>query len=75
MGSTLSRWQKLYDRKKTGIVYGRYPAAHHPYGHGLPGYEEVEEGRKIPDLDASEEINACSIVAPIEVDGKKKTGW
>ena len=34
--------------------------------------KKLKKEGKIPDLDASEEINACSIVAPIEVDGKKE---
>ena len=34
--------------------------------------KKLKKEGKIPDLDASEEINACSIVAPIDVDGKKE---
>jgi phosphoribosylformylglycinamidine synthase len=34
--------------------------------------KKLKKEGKIPDLDASEEINACSIVVPITVDGKKE---
>jgi phosphoribosylformylglycinamidine synthase len=34
--------------------------------------KKLKKQGKIPDLDASEEINACSIVVPITVDGKKE---
>ena len=34
--------------------------------------KKLKKEGKLADLDASEEINACSIVVPIEVDGKKE---
>jgi phosphoribosylformylglycinamidine synthase len=34
--------------------------------------KKLKKEGKIPDLDASEEINACSIVVPITIDGKKE---
>ena len=34
--------------------------------------KKLKKEGKIPDLDASEEINACSIVVPITVDGRKE---
>lgn len=34
--------------------------------------KKLKKEGKLPDLDQSEEINACSIVVPIEVDGKKE---
>ena len=34
--------------------------------------KKLKKEGKIPDLDQSEEINACSIVAPITIDGKKE---
>ena len=34
------------------------------------GTKKLNKEGKLPDLDQSEEINACSIVVPIEVDGK-----
>ncbi len=30
---------------------------------------------KLEDQEESEEINACSIVVPVDIDGKKKSGW
>ncbi|MCQ2363714.1 MAG: phosphoribosylformylglycinamidine synthase, partial [Acidaminococcaceae bacterium] len=34
--------------------------------------KKLKKAGLLPDLDESEEINACSVVAPIEVDGKKE---
>ncbi len=34
------------------------------------GMKKLRQEGKLPDLDQSEEINACSVVVPIEVDGK-----
>ena len=30
---------------------------------------------KLEDQEESDEINACSIVVPVEIDGKQKSGW
>lgn len=37
------------------------------------GAKVLRKRGKIPDLDISEEINACSIEVPVEIDGKKET--
>ena len=37
-------------------------------------YERVEKKGLLDDLDVSDEINACSIVIPVEIDGKKRIG-
>ena len=34
------------------------------------GMKKLRKEGKLPDLDVSEEINACSIVVPVEIDGK-----
>jgi phosphoribosylformylglycinamidine synthase len=36
------------------------------------GMKKLRNEGKLPDLDQSEEINACSIVVPVEVDGKQE---
>lgn len=34
------------------------------------GMKELRKQGKLPDLDESEEINACSIIVPVEIDGR-----
>lgn len=36
------------------------------------GMKELKKQGRLPDLDESEEINACSIVVPVDVDGKEE---
>ncbi|MEM5770398.1 MAG: AIR synthase-related protein, partial [Bacillota bacterium] len=36
------------------------------------GMKELKKRGRLPDLDESEEINACSIVVPVDVDGKEE---
>ena len=38
------------------------------------GMKKLRSEGKLDDLDVSEEINACSIVVPVEIDGKQKNG-
>ena len=39
-------------------------------GSGTYGHEEAEKEGKLQDQEESDEINACSIVVPVEIDGK-----
>ena len=39
-------------------------------GPGAAGYEKLKAEGKLADQEESDEINACSIVVPVEVDGK-----
>ena len=41
-----------------------------PDGSGPDGYEKAEKEGKLEDQEESDEINACSIVVPVEIDGE-----
>lgn len=40
----------------------------------LIGMKSLKKKGLIPDLDESEEINACSIEVPVTIDGKQSSG-
>ncbi|SEP13149.1 phosphoribosylformylglycinamidine synthase [Propionispora vibrioides] len=51
-------------------VYGDAPRAMSLMDIALMGMRELKRSGKLTDLDESDEINACSIVVPVDVDGR-----
>ncbi len=45
-----------------------------PDGSCLMAMKKLKAEGKLADQEESDEINACSIVVPVDVDGKKKSG-
>ena len=41
----------------------------------LMAMKKLKKEGKLPDQEESEEINACSIIVPVEIDGRRKSGW
>ena len=57
-------------------VYGGFGDGKHPVSlmdMATLGMKVLKKRGQIPDLDESEEINACSIEVPVKIDGKKET--
>ena len=54
------------------LVYGRSERAVTLMDIAVIGMKEMKKTGQLDDLDESEEINACSIKVPVDVDGKKE---
>lgn len=54
------------------FVYGKNPKAVSLMDIAIMGMKELKKRGLLPDLDESDEINACSIVVPVDVDGKSE---
>ncbi len=46
-----------------------------PDGSGTDAMRKLKKEGKLDDQEESDEINACSIVVPVEIDGRQKNGW
>ncbi len=57
------------------LVYGKSERAVTLMDIAVIGMKEMKKTGQLDDLDESEEINACSIKVPVDINGKKKIGW